>query len=600
VFYQICQRRWLILSVILTIVGSAVKAVAQEDVDISRSDLETTREIERISNSQFSTDQKYLSQLPNPITPRTPEQPTPTLPNDSQEAPLQTLPTRPTPEIRPDIPGTIRVERFEFVGNTVFSNEKLAEVTKPFTAKPITFAELLQAEAAVTKQYTDAGYINSGAVIPADQSLVPSGAVVKIQIIEGRVEEIRVTGTRRLNPGYVRSRLSLATSPLNRNQLLEALQLLQLDPLIKTISAQLSAGSRPEVSVLEVRVQEADSFKTDFFADNSRTPSVGSFERGVRINQGNLLGFGDRFDFTYTNTDGSNSFDLSYTVPINPRNGTIKFAAGLDDSKVVESPFDRIDITGNSRYYELSFRQPIVQTPTQELALGLTASRQESATKLLGEDYPLSAGADENGKTRISALRFFQEWTQRSPQEIFAVRSQFSLGLDVLDATINDEPPDSRFFAWQGQAQYVRLLAPDTLLLLRSDAQLSTRALVPLEQFGLGGPLSVRGYGQNGLLTDNAVFASAEVRLPILRSQKLKGLLQLTPFVDFGVGWNSSGEAVEGNNTLLGIGLGLHWQMGNQFTARLDWGIPLIEINTGEKKTLQEEGLYFSVTYSPF
>ncbi|HEY9708435.1 MAG TPA: ShlB/FhaC/HecB family hemolysin secretion/activation protein, partial [Oculatellaceae cyanobacterium] len=266
----------------------------------------------------------------------------------------------------------------------------------------------------------------------------------------------------------------------------------------------------------------------------------------------------------------------------------------------VEPPFDRIDITGNSRYYELSFRQPLVLTPTKEFALGVTTSRQESATKLLGEEFPLSAGADDNGKTRISTLRFFQEWTQRNPQEIFAVRSQFSLGLGVFDATINNDPPDSRFFSWRGQAQYVRLLAPETLLLVRSDAQLATRALVPLEQFGLGGLRSVRGYRQDVLLTDNAVFTSAEVRLPIYRARKLGGVLQLAPFIDFGIGWNSSGGTVPGNNTLVSFGLGLQWQMGNRLTARFDYGIPLIDINSGEKRTLQEQGLYFSLNYSPF
>ena len=613
--YQTFPRRWLILPILLTVVGSAVKVVAQEDTDISTLDLESTHSYlspteeqsrsfseDRAAghNSQFPANNGHLSQVPSPITPRPPEQPTPTLPPRREEPLKPAPPTPPMPETRPDIPGAITIERFEFVGNTAFSNEELAEVTKPFTGRPITFAELLQVEAAVSKKYTDAGYINSGAVIPADQTLVLSGAVVKIQIVEGGVEDIKVMGTQRLNPGYVRSRVRIATArPLNRERLLEALQLLQLDPLIKNISAELSAGARPELSLLEVRVQEADTFRTEVFTDNDRDPSVGSFRRGVRISQGNSLGFGDDLDLSYTNTEGSNAYDFSYTVPFNPRNGTIRVAAGLDNTKVVEPPFDRADITGKSRYYELSVRQPIILTPTEEFALGLTASRQESDTKIFGVEFPLSAGADARGRTRISALRFFQDWTKRSPQQIFALRSQFSLGIGAFDATINSEPPDSRFFSWRGQAQYVRLLAPETLLVLRSDAQLSSRVLVPLEEFGLGGQRSVRGYRQNVLLTDNAVFASAEVRLPILRASKVEGLLQLAPFIDFGVGWNSSGGTVAGSNTLLGIGLGLQWQMSDRFFARVDYGIPLIDVDSGDR-TLQEKGLYFSVNYSLF
>ncbi|HEY9709662.1 MAG TPA: POTRA domain-containing protein, partial [Oculatellaceae cyanobacterium] len=340
-FYKTFQRRWLVFPVVLTVVGSALKVVAQEPANTSTPEWQPTGSYREEQGQQgqkitcVSCNQSQapfidltLSQVPRPITPRPPEQPTPTLPA-TQEEPLQlTPPTPPRPPNRPDIPGNITIERFDFVGNTAFSNEELAEVIKPFTGKPITFAELLQAEAAVSKKYTDAGYINSGAIIPANQTLAPSGAVVKIQIIEGGLEDIKVTGTRRLNSTYVRSRLRIATSrPLNREKLLEALQLLQLDPLIKNISAELSAGSRPELSLLEVKVQEADSFNTEFFADNGRTPSIGSFRRGVRINEGNVLGFGDSANFSYTNTDGSNAFDFSYTVPINPRNGIIKLAA---------------------------------------------------------------------------------------------------------------------------------------------------------------------------------------------------------------------------------------------------------------------------------
>ena len=541
------------------------------------------------------------AQLPNPIIPRPPELPTPA-PPPPEPAPLSPqTPAPPTPTELPKVPGTITVQRFEFVGeHKAFTTKQLAKVTAPFTGKPITFAGLLQAETAVTKLYTDAGYVNSGAAILANQTLTPEAAVVKIQIIEGGVEKIVVTGTKRLNNSYVRSRLERAARrPLNQNRLLEALQLLQLDPLIQNLSAQLSAGSRPELSVLEVKVTEANSFSTDLFTDNSRVPSVGTFRRGVRLSEGNLGGIGDRLTASYANTDGSNSLDLSYTVPINARNGTITLDGGITSTKSVEPPFDRVDITGNSSYYELSFRQPVIQTPTQEFALGITASRQESSTKIFGVEFPLSPGSDDRGRTRISALRLTQEFTRRNPRQVFALRSQFSLGIGAFDATVNKTPPDSRFFSWRGQAQYVRLLAPETLLVLRSEAQLSTRALVPLEQFSIGGPRSVRGYRQDQLLTDNGFFASAEVQLPIFRSTKLPGVLQIVPFADFGIGSNSSGIAGPNPNILGSVGLGLQWQMGNRLNARLDYGIPLNDINS-RKRTLQEQGLYFSVNYSLF
>jgi hemolysin activation/secretion protein len=543
-----------------------------------------------------------ISQLPNPIQPREPELPAPTPPQPPESSPLQ--PTQPTPaesEVRPEIPGTIRVDRFEFEGNTAFSDRELAEITKSFVGREITFAELIAVEAAVTQKYLAAGYLNSGAVIPANQSFSRQGAVVKIQIVEGGVEEIVITGNRRLNASYVRSRLAIATKkPLNRDRLLEALQILQLDPLIGNISAELQAGSRPESSRLEVRVKEADSFSGEVFTDNNRSPSVGSFRRGVRINQANLLGLGDGLEVSYANTDGSNEINGSYTVPVNPRNGTIRLAVGAASTNIIEEPFDAAGIEGKSRTYELSYRQPIVEKPDRNLALGLTLSRQESNTSLSGEQFPLSAGANDRGETRVSAVRFVQEYVQRSSNQVFAARSQFSLGTNLFGATSNKSGPDSSFLAWRGQAQYVRVLAPETLLIVRSDVQLADRPLLSLEQIGIGGVQSVRGYRQDLLLTDNGAIASAEVRIPIWRVPQVKGLLQVAPFIDLGVGWNHSGEkANPDSDKLLGAGVGLLWQMGDRFNARLDYGFPLINVGGGDR-TFQEQGIYFRINYFPF
>ena len=481
----------------------------------------TTTEIAQIPNFPGTAPDRTPRQDQVPLQPdRTPppsqvplqpQTPAPLPPPDKLLESPANIPQSPEP-IPGKVPESIVVDRFEFEGNTAISSAELAVATKDFIGRRLTFAELFQARAAVTELYIKRGYITSGALIPPQK--LQSG-VVKIQVVEGGLESINVVGTRRLNPNYVRSRLAIATEkPLNRDRLLEALQLLQLNPLIKNISAELAAGTQPGLNLLEVQISEAKTFNTQIGLDNNRAPSIGSFRRRLQVNQANLTGFGDGFNLGYSNTSGSNGIDLSYTRPINPRNGTLKLSYGLTVSNVVEPPFNRIDIAANSRYYELTYRQPLLQTPSQEFAVGVTATRQESDTSVLEIPFPLSPGADDRGRTRITALRFFQEWTKRNSREVIAARSQFSLGLGIFNSTINKDAPDSRFLSWRGQAQWVRLLAPDTLFLLRADVQLADRTLVPLEQFGLGGQESVRGYRQDLLLTDNGALASAEVRFP--------------------------------------------------------------------------------------
>ncbi|MEH2276494.1 MAG: ShlB/FhaC/HecB family hemolysin secretion/activation protein [Nostoc sp.] len=492
-----------------------------------------------------------------------------------------------------------QVDRIEVVGSTVFKPEQLTAITAPFVGRELTFIELLQVKDAITKLYVDHGYVTTGALIVPQT--VEAG-VIKIQVIEGSLQEIKIIGNKRLRTQYIRDRILLgAKTPLNVPHLLEKLQLLRLDPQIQNLSAELQTGVHPGTNILQVEVEEADTFKLITTLDNGRSPSVGSFRRGIDLQEANLLGLGDTLSVGYANTDGSNTINLNYTLPINARNGTVFFGFNQGWNRVIEKPFSVLDIQSNTRSYELGYRQPLVQKPTQELAIGLSFSRQESQTEL-GIDnigpYKLSPGADANGKTNISALRFFQEYTQRSNQYVFAARSQFSFGVDWFDANVSQDEPDSRFFAWRGQAQWVRQLAPDTLFLARGDFQLAADSLVPLEQFGLGGQLSVRGYRQDSLITDNGMLLSAEFRLPIVRAPKIGGVLQLTPFIDVGKGWNVKGENPS-PSLLVGTGLGLLWKQGNNFSARLDWGIPLTSVE-GEKRSLQENGLYFSIGYSPF
>jgi hemolysin activation/secretion protein len=505
-----------------------------------------------------------------------------------------------SPEEIPSKPtGTVTVKRFEIVGSTVFSQEELEKVLSDFLNRPLTIDELYQARYTITSLYIRNGYVTSGAYIPP-QEISPGSGVVKIQVVEGKLEDIKTTGTRRLSSNYVRDRLKInTTGPVNEKRLLEALQLLQNNPLIKRLSAELSPGGKPNTPVLTVNIEEADTFNAKILLDNGRSPSVGSFRRRLQLTEANLLGLGDSLSIGYTNTDGSNSFDANYTIPINPRDGTISFTYGASAANVTEEPFKILDIQAESRQYELTYRQPIVQTPSQEFALGITASKEESEASYVDFEFgriPFpSDGADDKGNTRVSALRFFQEWVSRNNSQVFAVRSQFILGLGAFDATINSDKPDSRFFGWQGEAQWVRLLAPESLLLLRGNVQLATTTLVPFEQFGVGGQDSVRGYRQDFLLADNGVFASAEAQVPIVRAG---GTLQVIPFADFGAGWNAGTENPS-SNILASVGLGLQWRGGENFRARLDWGIPLINVKS-DGRTWQENGILFSIQYNAF
>ncbi len=539
-----------------------------------------------------------------PDRPR-PPQPKPLPPNSN---PLNEFNAPPLPGSVLDIPGTIVVEKFKFVGSTVFSQAELKAAIAPFTDKPISFAQLVQAANAITQLYVKKGYITSGAYVP-EQNL--SSGVVQIQVVEGRLADIEVDILKgRLSESYIRDRLtSKIATPLNINKLQEALQLLQLNPLIESLNAELSAGIEPGTNSLTVSVTGADTFSVATRLNNNRNPSIGSFERGINLEEANLFGIGDRFFVGYNNTDGSNEYRGSYTLPINASDGSLNFNVRLGDNQIVESPFDEADIQINSNNYDLTWRQPIFQKAnaqlSQELALNFTASRRESQTTIQGVSEGISPGADSKGRINTSTLSFGQEWLQRNRQQVIAARSQFTLGVDALGATIKQEEPDGQFFSWRGQLSYLRLLstpkgdpAIGSTILLRSELQLAADPLISTEQFSLGGAATVRGYRQDALLTDNGFSASAELRLPIARLSKVGATLQVSPFVDFGTGWNTDGEKTE-FNTLLGTGFGLILQTEDRLLTRVDWGIPLLHQDV-KGGTVQEDGVYLQLEYKLF
>ena len=543
-----------------------------------------------------------------PLTPNSIEaepfesEPTPALPTPAD--PLQTVPIFSPLESVLDIPDAISVARFNFVGSTVFSSAELNEAIADFTNRPISFAQLVEAANRITQLYVSRGYITTGAYIP-EQSL--ESDIVEIQIVEGSLAAIEVNVRGRLKENYVRDRIANKIStPLNINRLQSALQLLQLNPQIDSLNAELSSGIEPGTNILDVSVISADSFTLQTRLNNNRNVSIGTFERGVQLEEANLLGIGDRFGLAYDNTDGSDRYTVGYTVPINARDGSLGFNFRWIKNEIVQSSFESFDIDIESRNYDLTWRQPVLQRATpevsQELAFSLTAARRTSDGTIMNDPQPLTPGADENGEIRTSVVSFGQEWLQRNRQQVISARSQFNLGLDI-DATILPEEPDSQFFSWRGQFSYLRALnqsesvfAP--IFLLRSELQLAANPLISTEQFSLGGATTIRGYRQDALLTDSGFLATIELRLPFAHFDSIDATLQFAPFIDFGTGWNNDDEATE-FDTLIGAGFGLLLQTPERFSARVDWGIPLIN-NDDRGSSLQEDGIYFQLQYDLF
>ncbi|MGF1567071.1 MAG: ShlB/FhaC/HecB family hemolysin secretion/activation protein [Nodosilinea sp.] len=530
--------------------------------------------------------------LPDPRPGPNPLEPLPQLP-PAPEAPVQLEEDIPPPvPLDPEAipPISFFVDDIQVVGNTIFEAE-IEALVQPLEGREITLEDLLTLRTAITQLYVDNGYLTSGAFVPTNQDI--DSRTAQIQVVEGQIEQIQINGLGHLREGYVRDRITRTTAPpLNVRRLEEGLQLLQVDPLLDSVNAELTAGSGPGQNILILDLAEADPFFVDFIVDNSRAPSIGTWQGGVLATHLNLLGFGDSLSLGYDFTEGLDLYEARYAVPLNGLDGSLQVRYENAESRIITPQFLDAGIRNENETFSLSFRQPLNRSLTNQFALGLGFDLRESRSFILN-DIPFSFSVGpEDGVARVSALRFFQEWVNRDTNTVLAARSQFNLGLGLFNATVNDTGTDGRFFSWLGQFQWVEQFAPGTLLVTRVNAQLTPDSLLPLERFSVGGFDTVRGYAQNQVVTDNAVTASTELRVNIASD------LQLVPFLDAGGGWNNQTENPP-QGFLLGTGLGLRWQPTDAFSLRIDYGIPLISVRK-DGTSLQENGLYFSVAVRPF
>lgn len=538
------------------------------------------------------------------IPPNTPEKvdetiplPSPT-PNPALPTPQPNIPILPSPP-QENLPNTtfpsdekFLVKEIRIIGATVLQT-KINELKQALENQQITFAQLLQLRSQITKLYIDNGYITSGAFIPNNQDI--ARGIVQIQVVEGELEDIAITGLQRLQPEYVRSRIArFAGTPLNQKKLEQALQLLQIDPVIERINAELTAGSSPGSNILQVKITEAPAFHAGVSFSNNQSPSVGSEQGSIFIAHDNLLGFGDQFNAEYALTEGLDTFNISYAIPFNALDGTLGIRYSNSGSRIIDSEFRDLDIRSEAQTLAVNIRQPLIRTPNSEFALGLALDLRRSQTYILN-DIPFSfTEGPEDGRSRVTVIRFSQDWLQRNPHSVLAARSQFSFGIDAFNATVNNSGTDGRFFAWIGQFQWVQRLSPRILMLTKINAQLTPDSLLSLEKLSLGGADTVRGYRQNQLVADNGVAGGIEVRIPLAANVET---LQLIPFFDIGTVWNNRASNPD-SQTIASVGLGINWQPVRGLVLRADYGIPLIE-KSDRGTSLQDNGFNFSLRYQP-
>ena len=543
---------------------------------------------------KYQPENTLLSQVnQEPLVPPSP------IPETETPKKVEPSPALDTPETETN---SVKINKINVVGSTIFHSQDFQPIIKPLEGKTSSLAELKATADQITQLYLEDGYITSRAVVVSD-SLADGN--VKIEVIEGIVDLIRVVGADRLIK-YVRSRVNLGVgSPLNTGELEEQLRLLRIDPLIENIEAKISSGKGIGQSTIVVRVEAAKSLSLQAGIDNYSPPSIGSERLNLEAAYQNVTGLGDILSVAYRPSieafGGTYSLDFDYKIPINAKNGTIAAGIDINRSEVINDFAEDLDINGETERYNISYRQPLIRSTSQELALSLGFDYQDGQTFLFQEGFPFGLGPDEDdGVSKTSVLRFGKDYVLRQPSGAWAFGSSFNLGLGIFGATDNEGSiPDGQFFSWLGQAQRLQVLNDDNFLIIQAEFQLASDSLLASQQFVIGGGQSIRGYRQNVRSGDNGLRFLIEDRWTVIQNRIGQPQLTLAPFFNMGTVWNDGDNPndLTNQNFIAALGLGVIWQPFEDLNLRVDYAPPLVDLDD-RGDNIQDNGLHFSLSYS--
>ncbi|MEI8208152.1 MAG: ShlB/FhaC/HecB family hemolysin secretion/activation protein [Methylococcales bacterium] len=530
---------------------------------------------------------------------------TPAFKDKDQNKDTLVLPTVPKPKLLPNA-GHIVIQKVEFSGNKVITEEDLQKIVLPFLNRSLTVRDLEELRSSITDKYVDAGYINSGAVIPSQST---AGGILKLNIVEGSLTEVRLEGMGRLRENYLRDRLLIgAGTPLNLKKLQDKYQILLKDPLIEQLNGNLLPGAHPGESILTVNVKRPRPYQLYAIADDYTTPLVGGYTGRVGGWVDNLSGFGEHFDAEFMGTAGALGINTGIDVPLNAYDTHATFRYSNTNSSLIESAVSKLNIKSNTISYEAGVSHPIYRSVGINFTAGLNFAVRESTSSLLDSTaYTFTEGLPFGvGSTKDTVIRFWQQYTQQGTNNALVMRSTFNKGINALGATIQNGGllPTGDFFNWLGQSQYLhRVMDNGAHFVLKGALQLSANPLLPMERLSTGGVYSVRGYRENYYVRDNGFNSSIEFHYPIFGGEsKAKHSLFIVPFMDYGAAWNNATVSVLNppTNNLHSTGIGFNWHYSH-INTDFYWAHDLIgvkPINGGNN--IQDNGIHFKVSLFAF
>ena len=464
----------------------------------------------------------------------------------------------------------VNVTAFQFSGNTLISSEPLQSAVADFLHRPLDYAQLQAAAAAVADLYRRAGWIVR-AYFPEQD--IANGAVT-IQIVEAVYGGAKVEGAgpQRVSLAHIQSILDAhqkVGEVLNADAVDRALFVAGELPGVG-INGTLAEGTHPGETNLVLRFTDELPIRGNVIGDNSGSRSTGTSRVSAEIYLNSILGLGDQFSGNIIASEGSNYLRVGATLPVGNDGWRVGTNASAFTYRLIAPEFTALDATGSSNSGGLEANYPLVRSRLRNLYFNANADRKSYDNRsgsnvtshyrsntltlgLLGNLVDtLGGGGTNNGSLALT----------RGELDLAGSPNQ------VADAA--STRTEGGFNKLRYSFSRLQVLSNAWSLYLSYSGQWADKNLDSSEKFYLGGANGVRAYPSNEAGGAMGQLINLELR------RNLSNGISLSGFYDFGeVAMNRynnfTGAPTQNEILLRGAGLALSWQVYPNVNLKGTW-----------------------------
>lgn len=458
---------------------------------------------------------------------------------------------------------SIYVDKIEINKSSILSETELNNLISDYQSRDVTINELRELVSKINELYTKKGYITAQAVLPEQN--VENG-VVKIELIEGKIGEIILQGNQYTKDRYIINRLSINRGDIISIDTLEK-ELFYFNVVNDiNLQAELKAGKKYGTTDLILKIDEPPKTQKSIFADIRGRKESGKIRYGLNYTNNSLLGYRDRINLSYFETEGTNGGTISYDFPIKIWDTRINISYNNNVSDIIYGDYESVSIKGEYEDYGVSFNQPLIVKEGFKADGGFEYKYKSSDTFFSGFNLL---------ETEIETYSFHLTTQSIKDKKLLFANYNILKGYTKSgQGDYNDPGVSSEFMKYNAFFERQHVLNNKNSFNIKTYVQLANNKLLPSsEQISIGGMSTVRGYEEGRLTGDQGYYITLEL------SKRIDETKEYFIFIDHGgvLPYKGNAEDYDKDDYLTSLGHGFNFNFKNNISGKFILGIPTHE-----------------------